>query len=196
MNGGKMKKQYLIFLVISLAFFTYCSNKESTFKIKAGIVMQSGDVKNVARQEFLVVITDVLILWEDSKKKHMKDFDLIEREIKQENDYENTILKLETELRKNNTFISQKGKKDNSEVLNILKEIEKYLDTGGGTYLYDSFKYYKKRIQQVRSGTYYYSVPDLLKELPDDIYSSHKRSLEQSWSESFSAEIRNQMKKT
>lgn len=54
-----MKKHFLL-------IFTFCGQKESEVKIKAGVVMKSGDVKNVARQEFLIVKTDAVAIWNES----------------------------------------------------------------------------------------------------------------------------------
>lgn len=61
-----MKKHFLLILISFLLIFTFCGPKESEVKIKAGVVMKSGDVKNVARQEFLIVKTDAVAIWNES----------------------------------------------------------------------------------------------------------------------------------
>lgn len=118
-----MKKHFLLILISFLLIFTFCSPKEAEVKIKAGVVMASGDVKNVARQEFLITKTDLVEQWLISKKQYWKDFKLIEDEIKEEMDYDKKTSTLENDLNKYRKLISKKTNSGSPEVKKIHREL-------------------------------------------------------------------------
>jgi len=97
-------KNYLIFILISLSIiFTFCVPdvaKKANVKIKVGVLMRSGDVKNVARQDFLIIKLDLISLWDVSKKQYLEDCDLGEKEIRAEMEFDNKINNLESEIKK------------------------------------------------------------------------------------------------
>jgi len=94
-------KKYFVFILICLLIncISYAA-KESNVKIKAGIILKSGDIKIVARQDFLVTKADLIAILRTSKKNHIKDMKSIEEEIKAEMDYSNKINSLQNELDK------------------------------------------------------------------------------------------------
>lgn len=95
-----MKKYFMFILIYLLIIFTSCVPKESNVKIKAGVIMQSGDIKNVARQDFFVTKADLIAILRTSKEDHIKDMKSIEEEIRAEMDYSNKINNLQNELDK------------------------------------------------------------------------------------------------
>jgi len=122
-----MKKHFLLILISFLIIFTFCSPKEAEVKIKAGIVMKSGDVKNVARQEFLITNADVVDFWENSKKEHMKDFKLIEDIVKEEMDYESKMQHLDNKLNKYQRSLDQKIGPNSPQTTKMIDELKEHL---------------------------------------------------------------------
>lgn len=152
-------KKYLIVIFISfLAIFISCTPKESNIKIKAGVVMKSGDVKNVARQEFLIAKADLISLWETSKRKYMKDLKLIEEEIKLELDYDKKITSLENDIIKYQKSISKETKPNNPFILKVVDELITHVKSSisieGKDYyykeIYDNLKKDKKDLESVK----------------------------------------------
>ncbi len=87
-----MKRIFVVIVVISIVVIT-CQNpvsrtKTYSVKIKFGVVMKSGDVKNVARRDVIITKADMIALWETSKINNHWDRSLIEKEVKEELGYE------------------------------------------------------------------------------------------------------------
>ena len=95
-----MKKYFLFVLISLLTIFVSCAPKKDNVRIKAGIIMKSGDIKNVARHDFLIIKADLIAILRTSKKEHIKDMKSIEKEIKAEMEYDNKINNLQNELNK------------------------------------------------------------------------------------------------
>lgn len=104
-------KKHLLFVLISLLIiFVSCAPKKDNVRIKAGIIMKSGDIKNVARHDFLVTKADLIAILMTSKKEHIKDMKSIEKEIKAEMEYDNKINNLQNELTKHQDEFDKQGK--------------------------------------------------------------------------------------
>jgi hypothetical protein len=67
-------------------------SKRLNVKIKVGVVLKSGDVKNVARQDFIISKADIIDLWESSKKN---------------TGYESKLNSLRESINEKNTLINQ-----------------------------------------------------------------------------------------
>jgi hypothetical protein len=65
-----MKKKHLLTLAILLITIFSCSKKEFEVRIRSGILMKSGDVKKVARQEFFILKDSAVLLWKNIQKKY------------------------------------------------------------------------------------------------------------------------------
>lgn len=122
-----MKKHFLLILISTLLIFTFCGPKEAKVKIKAGVVMKSGDVKVLARQEFLIVKSDVVSLWETSKKENIKGLEVIKEEIKMEVGYENKINTLQKELKNHQKLLSEQPAPNSPEVKKIADDLKVHL---------------------------------------------------------------------
>ena len=118
-----MKKYFLFILFSYLVIFILCATKAANVKVKAGVVMKTGDVKDVARQEFLLTKKDLVALWKDSKKEHMKDLKLIEDGIKAEIDYDKKLSQLENELNRYRKSRENRISPNSSEVNKIWHEL-------------------------------------------------------------------------
>jgi len=119
-----MKKHFLLILISILLIFTFCGPKEAKVKIKAGVVMKSGDVKVLARQEFLIVKSDVVSLWETSKKENIKGLEVIKEEIRMEVGYENKINTLQKELKNHQKLLSEQPAPNSPEVKKIADDLK------------------------------------------------------------------------
>ena len=94
MNYSRLSKP-MTTLVIALA--VSCTSKEADVKIKVGVVMESGDIKVVARQNVVISKVDLMTVWNEAKKQNWKGVDLIERQIRLEMNYEEKKASLERE---------------------------------------------------------------------------------------------------
>lgn len=97
--------------------FISCAKKESNITVKVGVVMNSGDIKNVARQEFLITNTDVVSFWKESKK-------MIEKEIGAELDYENKMNNFEKEKNKYESIVAQKTARNNPQLSKMVDDLK------------------------------------------------------------------------
>jgi hypothetical protein len=66
-------------------------SKPLNVKIKVGVVMKSGDVKIVARQDLITTKADIIDLWETSKKNNKWNPDLIRKDTQEELGYDAKI---------------------------------------------------------------------------------------------------------
>lgn len=131
-----MKKYIFVIFICFLTIITSCTQKESEVKIKeesevkikAGVVMKSGDIKIVARQEFMITKADLISLWEISKMEHLKDLKLIEEEIKAEMDYDNKKNRLEIEINNIKKSIASKTSPASHEVTKIVDRLVSHLN--------------------------------------------------------------------
>jgi len=79
-------KRFPLVIAGTLVMLTICCGREErplpvqnlNIKMKVGVVLRSGDVKNVARQNFIISKVDIVSLWENSKNSIDKE--LIEKE--------------------------------------------------------------------------------------------------------------------
>jgi hypothetical protein len=81
--------------------------KPLNVKIKVGVVMKSGDVKNVARQDLIISKADIIDLWEASKKNNRWIPDLIRKDTQDELGYDAKINSFRESINEKNTLISQ-----------------------------------------------------------------------------------------
>lgn len=123
-----MKKKYFVYLLILL--ISYCGDGKSNLKIKVGIVMKSGDIKVVARQDFFVSKIDLVNLWEKSKIQNWRDIKSIEDTVKIEMGYETKIKELENVKAKYQTAINSLTHPKNPEIEKIRGELSVALYTG------------------------------------------------------------------
>lgn len=112
-----MRRYFLIIFSLSLMLFISCAKKESNITVKVGVVMNSGDIKNVARQEFLITHTDVVFFWKESKK-------MIEKEIGAELDYENKMNNFEKEKNKYESIVAQKTARNNPQLSKMVDDLK------------------------------------------------------------------------
>jgi len=123
-----MKKKY--FLYLSILFVSFCGTGESNLKIKAGIVMKSGDIKAVVRQDFFISKIDLVKLWERSKMDNWRDIKSIENTVKIEMGYDAKIMELENVKVKNQTAINNLTNPKNPEIEKIRDELLLAIVTG------------------------------------------------------------------
>jgi hypothetical protein len=97
---GYMKKQFSIILIVLLfSLFSFSSNAELNVKIKAGVVMKSGDVKNIARQDIYILKADVMAIWEKNTP-NIINRRIIETDVKKAADYDNKIAAYQSQIDK------------------------------------------------------------------------------------------------
>jgi len=154
-EGGEMKRNLISVLVILLILSVSCSKKESSITIKAGVVMKSGDVKDVARQEFLITKTDLIEAWKGIKEEVVGDMDLVREDIIAENDYtaqinslENEIANLRKAIKELPTLNSEQFKKAKTEYIKILNEYEE-IDPENSTDDYSYPRHMEKVIENL-----------------------------------------------
>jgi len=81
-----------LFILVLIATLVNCNGpKPLNVKIKVGVVMKSGDVKNVARQDLIISKADIIDLWEASKKNNRWIPDLIRKDTQDELGYDAKI---------------------------------------------------------------------------------------------------------
>jgi hypothetical protein len=83
-----MNKRNLFILVLIATLVNCNGSKPLNVKIKVGVVMKSGDVKNVARQDLIISKADIIDLWETSKKNNRWAPDLIRKDTQDELGYD------------------------------------------------------------------------------------------------------------
>ncbi len=169
-----MKKYLFVIFISFLTIITSCTQKESEVeikeesevkikeesevKIKAGVVMKSGDIKIVARREFMITKADLISLWMISKVEHLKDLKLIEEEIKAEMDYDKKITSLENDIIKYQKSISKEIRLNNSYILKVSDELITHVKSSisieGKDYyykeIYDNLKKDNKDLESVK----------------------------------------------
>lgn len=161
-----MKKYLFVIFICFLTIITSCTQKESEVKIeeesevkiKAGVIMKSGDIKIVARQEFMITKADLISLWEISKIEHLKDLELIEEKIKAEMDYDKKLNILESDIIEYQKSISKETRSNNSHIHKIVDELIIHLRSSvsieGKDYyykeIYDNLKKDKKDLESVK----------------------------------------------
>ena len=91
--------------VATLVFLT--GSKKLNVKIKVGVVLKSGDVKNVARQDLIISKADIIDLWETSKKNSRSIPDLIKKDTRDELGYDAKLNSFRESINEKNTFINQ-----------------------------------------------------------------------------------------
>ena len=131
-----MKKYFIVLLTAYLINFTFCSNKESrlslskgvTIKIKAGIIMKSGDIKDVARQDFIIARDDLVAIWKLSKMQNMRDILTLQDELKKEINFDYKMVVLQKEIEKNKNEIDRFRKNISSKTKNDDPLINRIID--------------------------------------------------------------------
>ena len=97
-----------LFILVLIATLVNCNGpKPLNVKIKVGVVMKSGDVKNVARQDLIISKADIIDLWEASKKNNRWIPDLIRKDTQDELGYDAKINSFRESINEKNTLISQ-----------------------------------------------------------------------------------------
>jgi len=97
-----------LFILVLIATLVNCNGpKPLNVKIKVGVVMKSGDVKNVARQDLIISKADIIDLWETSKKNNRWAPDLIRKDTQDELGYDAKINSFRESINEKNTLISQ-----------------------------------------------------------------------------------------
>lgn len=107
--------KFKILFVLTIFFFTINCQKEASnnknsknifnVKIRAGIVMKSGDIKNIARQNIYILKLNIIPLIENYEGKE-KNIDDIKKQIKSEANYENKMISYDGEKKKLEDLIS------------------------------------------------------------------------------------------
>jgi hypothetical protein len=101
-----MNKNKILFILTIFLFSINCQKEASKIKnseniynvkIKAGIVMKSGDIKNIARQNIYILKLNIIPLIEANKETNI---DNIKRQIKSEANYENKMVSYDDEKKK------------------------------------------------------------------------------------------------
>lgn len=65
-----MKRTHNVSILACLVFIVSCNHRSYEVKIRSGVVMQSGDVKKLARQEFFILNNSAVSLWQNVLKLH------------------------------------------------------------------------------------------------------------------------------
>ena len=89
--------------------------------------MRTGDIKAVARQNFIITKADVVALWETSKKENSWDQNTIEKDIKVHLDYENKLKSLEGESTKYRSELAQKTQPRSPLVSKLSEKLKSHL---------------------------------------------------------------------
>jgi hypothetical protein len=97
-------------------------------RIMVGVVMKSGDVKNVARRNFLASKVDIVSLWEMSKKKSKWDRNLIEQETKDELGYEEKLQAFQGAIGEKQAHIKQLWANHQDQLRSIVRKCSKHME--------------------------------------------------------------------
>lgn len=95
-----MRRLRALFLVTLFVFQAVCDPPKAIVKLKVGVIMGSGDVKPVARQEFIITSDDIVKLWFAAKAKNVQSTDSIETELRAEIGYEKKQAELQANITK------------------------------------------------------------------------------------------------
>ena len=119
-----MRKQFSYILMLLLSLIFSCTNKkeqtsnpkndiELNVKIKAGVVMKSGDVKNIARQDVFILKADVMAIWEEKTPNIIDRIDrrIIESDAKRSADYDTKIALYQSKIDNYRSLSSEKTMK-------------------------------------------------------------------------------------
>lgn len=158
-----MKKYFLFVLISLLTIFVSCAPKKDSVRIKAGVIMKSGDIKNVARHDFLVTKADLIAILRTSKKEYIKDMKSIEKEIEAEMEYDNKTNNLQNELNKHQDGFDKQGKalsdmyivsdKIAKEILDKLKDhVRRSIDIHG-KYPTTEKRFFDIKLESLKFGT-------------------------------------------
>jgi hypothetical protein len=128
-------KKYIagIFMIILLLGVASCAklteDRESTIRIKAGIVMKSGDIKSVARQDFIITGNDPVLLWESAKSNNLKEIGLIEAELKSELNYDDKVRGIQNKISEINMQNSEINRRLKSNIALMMDQLVPLLET-------------------------------------------------------------------
>ena len=122
-TNKSFSKSVFIFSLFLLISFINLDGQVFNVKIKVGVIMKSGDIKNIARQDFVILDADII---SDFIKSSESYFGInraeIEKTIKEKFDYENKIKMYEDKIISLNDQINSLNKE-----LNILtKKMDEY----------------------------------------------------------------------
>lgn len=99
-----MKRFPFVMLTTPIMLLIYCGKDEGrkpipniNIKMKVGVVLKSGDVKNVARQDFIFSKVDIVSLWKAGKSS--LDRQLIEKELVDKMGYDAKISEYGTKIK-------------------------------------------------------------------------------------------------
>jgi hypothetical protein len=128
-----------IYFLLSIFFVSLNCQKEAStkkdtsiicnLKIRAGLVMKSGDIKKVARQELIILKDDLVELWDNSKSDKWKQKDVVDRDIKENLEFENRMTKLKGAIADSKIIIQRESAR-------VQKEIEDHIAKSGGLLQY------------------------------------------------------------
>jgi hypothetical protein len=111
-----MKKSLILLTVPFLLIPASCVTKKATLKIKAGIVTKSGDIKTVARQEFIITKIDIVKAWANYKEERDKRRQILKETIKVETDFNNKIETIDIEQKRHLNTLSEITASNNPKV--------------------------------------------------------------------------------
>ena len=118
----------MIFRLLLILFIGYSSNRIYSevepsqiinVKIRAGVVMKSGDIKNIARQDLLILKADLISIW---VKKYQ-----VEKDIKANSKYEQKMAFYQNNINKINKDIVDKSAEINNILSDKSVEINKFI---------------------------------------------------------------------
>jgi len=116
-----------LFLILSVG----CDQKNGSLvnvRIRVGVVMKSGDVKNIARHDFLVSKANIFSLWETSLQKNKWDHSLIEKETQVELGYEAKLAAFQDAIHGRQEHINQLRAKSRDQFRSIKKQFSKHIE--------------------------------------------------------------------
>ena len=126
----KRKQSIVIWIAIGLfmiMLYACNSNKEQSgnnylnVKIKVGVVMKSGDVKNAARQDLIISKSDAVKLWETIKRNTIRSRNVIEEETKVELEYQTKLDAFQNIITNNENLLKRLRADLESKIYSIVK---------------------------------------------------------------------------
>lgn len=122
-TNKSISKPVFIFSLFLLISFINLDGQVFNVKIKVGVIMKSGDIKSIARQDFLILDADII---SDFIKSSESDFGIdfieVEKTIKEKLDYENKIKMYEDKI----TSLNDQINSLNEQLIILTKKKDEY----------------------------------------------------------------------
>lgn len=186
-----MKKSLILLTVPLLLIPASCVTKKATLKIKAGIVTKSGDIKTVARQEFIITEIDILKAWANYKEERDKTRQILEEKIKLETDFNKKIEIIDIEQKRHLNSLSEKTGSNNPIVKQRAKKLAVHLRK-----IIDKPAYFPVKLSMISStameklkkeNVSYQDTSDIIKELEESYWENinYRRDIISSFHEKY-----------